>query len=61
MFGSIGTVDLAEAFARKGLKVERKELRLPHGPIRVVGEHSVEVHLHTDVNVSIAVSVKAEE
>jgi large subunit ribosomal protein L9 len=61
LFGSIGTVDLAEAFARKGLKVERRELRLPHGPIRVVGEHSVEVHLHTDINVSIAVTVKAEE
>ena len=61
LFGSIGTVDLAEAFARKGLKVERKELRLPHGPIRVVGEHSVEVHLHSDVNVSVPVTVKAEE
>ena len=61
LFGSIGTVDLAEAFARKGIKVERRELRLPHGPIRVVGEHSVEVHLHTDINVSIAVTVKAEE
>ena len=61
LFGSIGTVDLAEAFARKGLKIERRELRLPHGPIRVVGEHSVEVHLHTDVNVSIAVTIKPEE
>lgn len=61
LFGSIGTVDLAEAFARKGIKVERRELRLPHGPIRVVGEHSVEVHLHSDVNVTVPVTVKAEE
>ena len=61
LFGSIGTVDLAEAFARKGIKVERRELRLPHGPIRVVGEHSVEVHLHSDVNVSVPVTIKPEE
>jgi large subunit ribosomal protein L9 len=61
LFGSIGTVDLAEAFARKGIKVERRELRLPHGPIRVIGEHSVEVHLHSDVNVSVVVTVKPEE
>ena len=61
LFGSIGTVDLAEAFARKGIKVERRELRLPHGPIRVIGEHSVEVHLHSDVNVTVPVTVKAEE
>jgi large subunit ribosomal protein L9 len=61
LFGSIGTVDLAEAFARKGIKVERRELRLPHGPIRVVGEHSVEVHLHSDVNVSVPVTIKSED
>ncbi len=61
LFGSIGTVDLAEAFARKGIKVERRELRLPHGPIRVIGEHSVEVHLHSDVNVTVPVTIKPEE
>jgi len=61
LFGSIGTVDIAEAIARTGVKVERKELRMPHGPIRAVGEHEIEVHLHSDVNVKLKVVVSAEE
>lgn len=61
LFGSVGTVDIAEALTQQGLKVERKEVRLSQGPIRVAGEHRVEIHLHTDVNVEISVLVTAEE
>ncbi len=61
LFGSVGTVDIAEAFSNAGLKVERKEVRMPQGPIRVAGEHKVEIHLHTDVNVEVTVTVVAEE
>ncbi|HEX5340815.1 MAG TPA: 50S ribosomal protein L9 [Gammaproteobacteria bacterium] len=61
LFGSVGTVDIAEAFTNAGLKVERKEVRMPQGPIRVAGEHKVELHLHTDVNVEVTVVVIAEE
>ncbi|HET7921764.1 MAG TPA: 50S ribosomal protein L9 [Gammaproteobacteria bacterium] len=61
LFGSIGTVDIAEAFNNAGLKIERKEVRMPQGPIRVAGEHKVELHLHTDVNVEVTVVVIAEE
>ena len=61
LFGSVGTVDIAEALSAAGLKVERKEVRMPQGPIRMAGEHKVEIHLHTDVNVEITVNVVAEE
>ena len=61
LFGSVGTVDIAEALTNGGIKVERKEVRMPQGPIRVAGEHKVEIHLHTDVNVEITVNVVAEE
>jgi large subunit ribosomal protein L9 len=61
LFGSVGTVDIAEAFTNAGLKIERKEVRMPQGPIRVAGEHKVELHLHTDVNVEVTVVVVAEE
>jgi large subunit ribosomal protein L9 len=61
LFGSVGTVDIAEALTSDGIKVERKEVRMPQGPIRVAGEHKVEIHLHTDVNVEITVNVVAEE
>ena len=61
LFGSVGTVDIAEALTNAGVKIERKEVRMPQGPIRTAGEHKVEIHLHTDVNVEITVLVTAEE
>jgi large subunit ribosomal protein L9 len=61
LFGSIGTVDIAEAFEKLGIEVERSEVRLPEGPLRVAGEHHVELHLHADVNVDLTVIVEAEE
>ncbi len=61
LFGSIGTVDIAEALMAKGIEIERKEVRMPHGPIRVVGEHNIDIHLHTDINVPIKVNVVETE
>jgi large subunit ribosomal protein L9 len=61
LFGSLGTVDIAEACTAAGVPVERSEVRLPAGPLRTVGEHQVDLHLHTDVNVTIRVEVIAEE
>lgn len=60
LFGSVGTIDIAEALQNLGLDVERSEIRLPEGPLRVVGEHDVELHLHSDVNVEIKVVVESE-
>jgi large subunit ribosomal protein L9 len=61
LFGSVGTVDIAEALAAKGVEVERGEVRLPDGPIREVGEHGIVVHLHTDVNVDLKIVIVGEE
>jgi large subunit ribosomal protein L9 len=61
LFGSVGTVDIAEAIGQRGIEVERSEVRLPNGPLRVVGEHEVELHLHTDVNVPLKVVVESAE
>ena len=61
LFGSIGTVDIAEACAVLGADVERSEVRLHDGPLRVVGEHMVEIHLHSDVNVPLKVILEAPE
>ncbi|MGE4658974.1 MAG: 50S ribosomal protein L9 [Gammaproteobacteria bacterium] len=60
LFGSVGTLDIVEACVLLGAPVERSEVRLPEGPIRMVGEHKVELHLHTDVNVELTVNVEAE-
>jgi large subunit ribosomal protein L9 len=61
LFGSVGTVDIAEAIAKQSVEVERSEIRLPDGPLRVVGDHQVALHLHTDVNVEIKVVIEAAE
>jgi large subunit ribosomal protein L9 len=61
LFGSIGTLDIAEACTALGIEVERSEVRLPEGPIRVLGSHEVELHLHSDVDVPITVVVEPEE
>ena len=61
LFGSVGTVDIAEACAQAGVEIERSEVRLHDGPLRVVGEHEVEIHLHADVSVPLSVTVVGEE
>jgi large subunit ribosomal protein L9 len=61
LFGSIGTSDIAEACTRAGFKIERSEVRLPAGPLRMLGEHTVSLHLHADVDVPLHVTIVAEE
>ena len=61
LFGSIGTADIAEALTRNGIEIERSEVRLAGGPIRLVGEHHVKLHLHTDVEIDLPVVISAEE
>jgi len=61
LFGSVGPADIADAFEKVGVEVERAEVRMPDGPIHEVGDFTVGLHLHADVNVDINVKVVAEE
>jgi len=61
LFGSIGTSDIAEACATAGHAIERAEVRLPGGPIRMVGEHMISLHLHSDIDIPVPLTVVAEE
>lgn len=61
LFGSLGTADIAEACTAAGVAVKRSEIRLPDGPIRTLGEHDIELHLHSDVNAKIRVTVIGED
>lgn len=61
LFGSLGTADIAEACTAAGVPVKRSEVRLPEGPIRTIGAHSIELHLHSDVNATIQIMVVAED
>jgi large subunit ribosomal protein L9 len=62
LYGSIGTADIAAAVTAAGVEVERGEVRLPEdGPLRSVGEHQIELHLHSDMNVALKVIVDGEQ
>ncbi len=61
LFGSVGTTDIAEACGAAGHKIERAEVRLPGGPIRTVGEHVITLHLHSDIDIEVPLTIVAEE
>ncbi|HKK06494.1 MAG TPA: 50S ribosomal protein L9 [Gammaproteobacteria bacterium] len=60
LFGSVSTADIAEAITAAGVEVEKREVEVPEGPIRLTGEYSVMLMLHSDVTATITVSVEAE-
>lgn len=61
LFGSVTNFDVAAALVKQGFpQVEKAMVRMPNGPLKAVGEHDVNVALHTDVVVAIKVAVSAE-
>ena len=60
LFGSVGTSDIADAVEALGVALEKSEIRLPQGALRVAGEHEVNVHLHADVNATIKLTIVGE-
>ena len=60
LFGSVGNFDIAEALKKQGFEVEKGMVRLPAGPLKSVGDATVDVALHTDVVVQVTVSVVGE-
>ena len=60
LFGSVTNYDIAEELGKMGFDVHKSQVRLPNGPIKTVGDNTVEVSLHTDVDAEITVSVYGE-
>jgi large subunit ribosomal protein L9 len=60
LFGSVTNFDIAEALNRIDLKVAKAQIRMPSGPLKTVGEHTVTVVPHTDVTAEIKVVVVGE-
>lgn len=60
LFGSVGTIDIAEAFTKAGTPVAKHEVRLPEGPMRNIGEYEIELQLHADVVVPVKINIVAE-
>ena len=60
LFGSVTNHDIAEELNKQGYKVVKSQVRMPTGPIKVVGDSTVSVALHTDVVVEITATVYGE-
>ncbi|MBK1691142.1 50S ribosomal protein L9 [Ectothiorhodospira mobilis] len=61
LFGSVGTADIADAVKAMGVELEKREVRLPEGPLRQTGEYEVDLQLHTDVKATLKVVVTAQD
>jgi large subunit ribosomal protein L9 len=61
LYGSVGPRDIAEAFTKAGLPLEKSEVILGEGAFRNVGEYEVTIHLHADVETTVKVVVEAEK
>lgn len=60
LYGSIGPREIADAVTKQGITLEKAEVIMGEGPIRMTGEHEVPIHLHADVETIIKVTVIAE-
>jgi large subunit ribosomal protein L9 len=61
LFGSVTNHDVADGLKAKGFTIEKSSVRMPTGPLKIVGEHKVAVAVHTDVVVEITVQVIGEQ
>ena len=61
LFGSVGPIDIVEAFEAVQVQIERSEVRMPDGPIHELGEFPIGIHLHSEVDVDVVVRVVASE
>jgi large subunit ribosomal protein L9 len=60
LFGSVTNADIVAALKAQGFNVEKSMVRLPSGPLKIVGEHPVTIALHSDVTAHITVTVIGE-
>jgi len=59
LFGSVTAQDIADALERAGHPVDKRKIELPH-PIKQLGEHTVPVRLHSEVQAAVRVTIVPE-
>ena len=60
LFGSVNVSEVADAMTAAGVEVTKSEVSMPEGPIRMIGEYDIDIHLHTDIAQTVKVVVEAE-
>ena len=61
LFGSVAALDVVDSLAEMGITVQRSEVSMPNGPIKEIGEHTIEVILHSEVRKTLDVKVELEQ
>ncbi|OFW11004.1 MAG: 50S ribosomal protein L9, partial [Acidobacteria bacterium RIFCSPLOWO2_12_FULL_59_11] len=59
LFGSVTSMDVAEALAKLGFQLDRRKILLEN-PIKQLGEYQIPVRLHHEVTASVTVRVVPE-
>jgi large subunit ribosomal protein L9 len=59
LFGSVTSGDIADAVAKKGINLDRRQIQL-HEPLKTLGEFTVPVKLHKDVTAHLKVVIEKE-
>jgi large subunit ribosomal protein L9 len=60
IFGSVNTIQIAEAINKKGFEIDRKQIMLPEDHIKEIGTYSAKIKLHKEVIIEIEFEVVAE-
>lgn len=60
IFGSVNTIQLADALNKKGHNVDKKNIKILGSQIKEIGTYQAEIRLHKDVDVTIDFEVVAE-
>jgi len=60
LFGSVTNSDISEALKKQGFDVPKAAIRMPEGPLKMIGDYPLKVALHADVVVAVTVSVLGE-
>jgi large subunit ribosomal protein L9 len=60
LFGSIGTRDIADAICKAGVEIEKRDVRLAEGVLRLAGEYDITIDLEGDVTATIKLKITSE-
>lgn len=60
LFGSIGTRDIADAITKAGVEVNKSDVRLPEGTLRMTGEYDITVELDSEITATVKLNITPE-
>ncbi len=60
IFGSVNTIQIAEALKEKGFDIDRKNITLPEDQIKEVGKYKAVIKLHREVKVEVGFEIVGE-